>query len=93
MFALIEFDKREGSSVGETRVCPDTGLEFTVVWDGGPLLGPRPTKNLDLDWRAPRRIYNKKAGVTVQDAYFEEEDYAHDLELDFTTKLEDDAND
>lgn len=50
---------KEGSSVGETRVCPDTGKEFEVVWGGGPLLGPRDTKNLDDSWKAPHRLYRR----------------------------------
>lgn len=83
-------DKREGSSIGETRKCPDTGIEFEVVWDGGPLLGPRPTKIIDPTWTAPKRLYNKKAkGEEVKPtgdnrvgpSTFDEQ--AADLEADF----------
>jgi len=83
-------EKREGSSVGETRVCPDTGLEFEVVWDGGPLLGPRPTKIIDPMWTAPKRLYNKKdkAGE-VKPTPVNFDDQATDIEAEFYTEESD----
>ena len=48
-------------SIGDTVV--SEGIEYVVVWDGGPLLGPRDTKTApDTVWNPPARIY-KKDGV------------------------------
>lgn len=51
-----------------TRYDPWTREEFTVVWSGGALLGPRDTRVTDPNWTKARRIYNKKVESTPSKA-------------------------
>lgn len=40
-------------------------VEYEVVWNGGELLPPRPTKPDDT-WTPPRRLYNRKENPVLR---------------------------
>lgn len=39
------------------------GVEYEVIWSGGPLLAPRDSRPDDL-WESPPRVYNKTGNHT-----------------------------